>query len=62
MLLDIHITTKIMKNKLKEVYSRRVTPGFRIVMLIVIVLLGLHVAYTEGNDVGKKQAETTIVK
>jgi hypothetical protein len=62
MLLDIHINTKIMKNQLKEAYSRRVTPGVKIVMLIVIIFLGLHVAYTEGSRVDKNQIETTIVE
>ena len=51
-----------MKNQLKEVYGRRVTPGAKIIMLVVIIFLGLHVAFTEGSHVDKKQAETTVVE
>jgi hypothetical protein len=51
-----------MKNQLKEAYDRRITPGVKIFMLVVIVFLGLHLAYTEGNRVDRKQAETTVVE
>ena len=51
-----------MKNQLKDLYGRRTTPGVKILMLIFIIVLGLHLAFTEARHVDKKHmpADTSI--
>jgi hypothetical protein len=62
MLSDSTHKHNVMKNHLKESYDRRITPRVKIFMLVVILFLGLHLAYTEGNRADKKHAETTVVE
>ena len=41
-----------MENHLKDLYGRRTTPGVKIFMLILIILLGLHLVFSKAvqND------------
>ena len=49
MLVEINITIKIVENKLKELYGRRTTPGVKILVLVVVIILGLHLAFSEAQ-------------
>lgn len=51
-----------MENKMKHLYGRRITPGVKIFILIVIVLLGVSLAFTDGADADKKFPETEVVE
>lgn len=42
-----------MENLLRTSYGRRITPGVKIFTLIVIIFLGLRLAFTEGSHGGK---------
>jgi hypothetical protein len=62
MLLDINIASKIMKTQLKDIYGRRTTPGVKILMLVVIIFLGLHLAFGEASNDDKKHFDKTMVE
>jgi len=39
-----------MNTELKNLYGRRITPGVRIIILVVLILLGLHLVFTEAKS------------
>ena len=45
-----------MENHLKDLYGRRMTPGVKIFMLIVVIFLGLHLAFSERDQSDKINA------
>ncbi|MGC1240384.1 MAG: hypothetical protein WA874_02290 [Chryseosolibacter sp.] len=45
-----------MENQLKHLYGRRTTPGVKILMLVVIIFLGLHLAFSEASHSDKNHA------
>jgi hypothetical protein len=51
-----------MKTHVKELYGRRITPVVRIFMLVVIIFLGLHLAFTGAGHDDQHHVETTIVE
>jgi hypothetical protein len=51
-----------MKKQLKDVYGRRITPGVKILMLVVIIFLGMHLAFNEASHGSNKHADKMIVE
>ena len=51
-----------MENRMKDLYGRRITPGVKIFILLVIVLLGLGLAFTDAGNGHVKNVETMIVE
>jgi hypothetical protein len=51
-----------MKNQLKDLYGRRITPGVKIIMLVAIIFLGMHLAFNEASHAGNKHADKMIVE
>lgn len=45
-----------MENHLKDLYGRRTTPGVKIFMLILIILLGLHLGFSKAVQSDKTHA------
>jgi hypothetical protein len=51
-----------MESKMKDLYGRRITPGVKIFILVVIVLLGLGLAFTDARHGHHKNADKMIVE
>ena len=51
-----------MKRQLKDIYGKRTTPGVKILMLVVIIFLGLHLAFGDASDGDQKHANKTIIE
>jgi hypothetical protein len=51
-----------MKNQLKHLYGRRITPNSKIFMLVVIVFLGLSLAFTGGEQENKNVPDKVMVE
>lgn len=47
---------------MKDLYGRRITPGVKIFILVVIVLLGVGLAFTEGGNGHVKNVDKIIVE
>lgn len=51
-----------MKNQLKDIYGRRITPNVKIFILVVIIFLGVSLAFTGPGHGDKKHADKVMVK
>ncbi len=51
-----------MKNRLEDLYGRRITPGVKIFVLVVIIFLGMHLAFNGAGHSEKTHPDTTIVE
>ena len=45
-----------MENNLKTIYGKRTTPGVKILMLIVAIIFGLHLVFTQADQGDKTHA------
>lgn len=57
-----NIITTIMKNELKDLYGRRTTPNVKIFVLVVIILLGLNLAFNGGGASNQEQTDKVLVE
>ena len=51
-----------MKAQLKDLYGRRVTPGVRIFILVVIIFLGLSLSFTSADRGNNKPTDKVMVE
>ena len=51
-----------MNAHLKSLYGRRITPGVKIFMLVVVIFLGLHLSCAETRDGIKEHADKVMVE